>query len=415
MTGETDGYARVHEILNHVRLFSGGALDAHLAEACGDDLRLHARVLELLAAGMDADASDVYAERSIACARLALDQLLDGATANWLPEKIGEYCILRRIDPGGMSLVFEAEQASPPRRVAIKLLHPAYATANRARRFRREVEMLESLQHPGIVQVFEAGICNVGFGPQPFFAMELVDGVNICTHCEQHHLTHAARIELLARVADAVHHAHEHGIIHCDLKPDNVLVDWRGDPRILDFGIAHVGRRSRIPPTPLTEDGQLFGTRAYMAPELFFKSPHSATPQVDVYALGVLGFEMLFGRLPAAAPAPSIPRANRLPRSSDPAPSIPSDACLGRDLNGILGKALESEPERRYGSAAALADDIRRHLVDLTIQLGQPDRNHLAHRFVRRHVGLALRMLVTLFSVAAVLIVVRVLAGKATD
>ena len=295
---------------------------------------------------------------------------------------------MRQLGQGGVGVVYEAEQRSPHRRVAIKLLHPMQVTATRTRRFQQEAALLGRLQHPGIAQIFEASTYDLGRGPQPFFAMELVEGVDIRTHCDRAALDRAARIELLIRVADAVHYAHEHGVVHRDLKPDNVLVNQRGRPRILDFGIARATDSTPSLATALTEPGQLVGTLAYMAPEQLSQTEAAVTPQVDVYAVGVLAFELLTGRLPRTVEDLPVSKAIALLAGADPPRAGQIDPSLKGDLETILGKALEADPVRRYASSAALAGDLRRHLAHQPIEARPPSRIYLLRKFTQRHRGL---------------------------
>jgi len=396
VTSEIDQYARAHRILGGARELTGASLDAYLADACGEDTALRVRILELLAAGYDDEANDPFSDERVKGARLALEGVVASATSTWLPERIGEYRIVRQIGQGGMGVVYEARQESPRRRVAIKLLHPMHATPDRIRRFRQEAQLLGRLQHPGIAAIFEAGTYDVGRGPQPFFAMELVDGSDIRTHCDRHDLDHSTRVELLARVADAVHYAHEHGVVHRDLKPDNVLVTRNGRPRILDFGIARATSGSATLSTIVTEEGQLVGTLAYMAPEQLNQSTDAITPQIDVYALGVLGFEILAGRLPRDIQDLSVSQAVALLATSDSPRASMVDTSLKGDVETILGTALEFDRERRYASAAALAGDLRRHLAHQPIQARPPSRIYLARKFTRRHRGLVGGVVATL-------------------
>ena len=174
--------------------------------------------------------------------------------------------------------------------MAIKLVHPIHATAERLRRFRQEAQLLGRLRHPGIAQIHESGTYDVGRGPTALHRHGVGRRpLDIRRHCEAANLNQAARIELLAQVADAVQHAHDHGIIHRDLKPENVLINEHGQPRILDFGIARANGETSGVSTVLTADGQLVGTLSYMAPEQLSLSRDAVTSQVDVYALGVLG------------------------------------------------------------------------------------------------------------------------------
>ncbi len=415
MSGEAEEYGRAFALLNEVRELPPARRVAYLDEACGGDAALRGRVLALLAAGSDDECEDSFAERSVAAARRGFEEVLASATPDWLPPRIGDYTIVRQIGRGGMGVVYEAAQASPRRRVALKLLHPMQATPERLRRFRHEAELLGRLQHPGIAQIFESGHYDVGRGPQPFFAMELVEGVDIRTHCERHGLERAARIELLARVADAVQYAHERGVIHRDIKPDNVLVDANGNPRILDFGIARASGHSGTLSTLLTEEGQLVGTLAYMAPEQLSQAPDAVTPRVDVYALGVLGFELLVGRLPRELADLSLSQAITLLATSEPAHAGTFDRSLRGDVETILGKALETEPARRYASPGALASDLRRHLAHRPIEARPPSRMYLVRKFTRRHRGLVAGTLTALFALLAGGIAAWIEAHRARD
>ena len=395
MTTDPEGYARAFAVVRTARHLEGPALEEHLDEACRGDAALRAIVVDLLAAGRDEGAMDPFADRNVQEARMELEGVLETADTTWLPEQIGGYTILRQIGRGGMGIVYEALQEAPRRRVAIKLLHPSQLTESRLKRFRQEAQLLGRLQHPGIAQIHEAGTYDAGSGPQPYFAMELVEGVDIRTHCERAVLDARARIELLARVADAIQYAHERGVVHRDLKPDNVLVNTRGQPRILDFGIARPSSDSTALSTVLTEDGQLVGTLGYMAPELL-NGDGEVTPLVDVYALGALAYELLVGRLPRDVP--DLPLSQVIPRlaEAEAPPAGALDPDLRGDVETILGKALEAEPGRRYGAAAAFASDLRRHLADQPIDARPPGRIYRARKFVRRHRGLAAGVVATL-------------------
>jgi eukaryotic-like serine/threonine-protein kinase len=176
-------------------------------------------------------------------------------------KRVGGYRIVRVIGEGGMGVVFEAEQERPRRIVALKVIKPGFASAEVLWRFERESEVLARLQPPGIAQIYEAGSADTGFGPQPYFAMELIHGEPLREFAESHQLSTRQRLELMARVCDAVEHAHQRGIIHRDLKPGNILVDAAGQPKILDFGVARV-TDSDLQASRHTDVGQLIGTLA---------------------------------------------------------------------------------------------------------------------------------------------------------
>jgi len=204
-----------------------------------------------------------------------------------LPPRIGRYRILRLLGEGGMGAVYEAEQDSPKRTVALKVIRAGYTTGEMLRRFENETQALGRLQHPGIAQIYEAGTAETPFGRQPYFAMELVRGETLIDYCDQRRLNAPQRLELMAKICDAVQHAHQRGLIHRDLKPANILVDDSGQPRILDFGVARL-TDSDTQATRQTDMGQLIGTLAYMSPKQVLGDPQEIDTRSDVYALGVI-------------------------------------------------------------------------------------------------------------------------------
>ncbi len=418
MNDDAGSYARMFDIVNHARTLAASERAAYLDAECGADPALRSRVDALLAAGLE-ESDDDFAEGKLEDRRRELDGVYDASSANastpWLPDRIGDYRIVRQLGQGGMGIVYEAEQESPRRRVAIKLLHPMHATVDRLRRFRQEAQVLGQLKHPGIAAIYEAGTYDLGRGPQPFFAMELVDGVDLRSHCDRNNLDRRARLELLAQVADAVQYAHDRGVIHRDLKPDNVLVDAHGHPRILDFGIARTSSQSATLSTVVTEEGQLVGTLAYMAPEQLEQAEDAITPQVDVYALGVLGFELLVGRLPREIENLSLTKAVHLLVSSDPPRASTFDPSLRGDIETILGKALESECTRRYPTASTVAADIRRFLANEPIVARAPTRLYLVRKFTRRHRALVGGATVAIVALTIGLILALIFGAQARD
>src|SRR5215831_1914863 len=189
-----------------------------------------------------------------------------------LPERIGRYRILRLLGEGGMGCVFEAEQEQPRRTVALKVIRAGLLTADVLQRFDRESQVLALLHHPGIAQVYEAGAADYGWGSQPYFAMEYIDGLPLDRYAGIHQLDTRQRLALMIQVCEAVEHAHRRGVIHRDLKPGNILVDENGQPKILDFGLARV-IDSDAQATRQTDIGQLLGTLAYMSPEQVLADP----------------------------------------------------------------------------------------------------------------------------------------------
>ena len=317
------------------------------------------------------------------------------------PERIGGFRVLRRLGAGGMGVVYEAEQETPHRRVAVKLVRPGLAFGERLRRFRQEAEILGRLQHPGIAQIFEFGTADVGHGEQPYFVMELVTGEPLLAHSARAGLDRRARLALVAELCDAVQHAHERGVVHRDLKPDNVLVDASGRAKVLDFGVARV-RADDVPLSTIhTAQGEIVGTLTHMAPEQLTGNPDAVGPAADVYALGVIAFELLSGRLPHEVAGLSLTQAARRITEVDPPRLGTLDHGLRGDLETIVAKALEPDPARRYVSPAALASDLRRFLASEPIAARPAGPLYRARKFTRRHPALVGGIVVLLVGIAA--------------
>jgi serine/threonine protein kinase len=320
------------------------------------------------------------------------------ANATPLPTRIGSYRILRLLGEGGMGAVYEAEQPNPRRRVALKVVRPALLTRHLLRRLELEADVLGRLEHPGIARIYEAGTVDVGDAgvPQPFFAMELVEGVPLTTYARTHKLTTSGRLALLAKVCDAVHHAHQKGIVHRDLKPRNVLVTAEGQPKVLDFGVARA-IEARAPTgaleTAFTEPGQVVGTLPYMSPEQASGQTDSVDTRTDVYALGAMAYELLAGRLPIVVAGRPLHEAIRAITNDEPSRLGSISRDLRGDVETIVGKALAKDPERRYGSAAELAADIRRYEAAEPITARPPSTRYRWSRFARRNRALVLGLI----------------------
>ena len=349
---------------------------AFLNLACGDDAELRGEVEGLLKA--DAEyGSFLKAPPS----RLAA-QLLESSARH--VSEIGNYQIVRVLGEGGMGTVYEAEQQKPRRTVALKVMKAGMAGEQMLRRFQQEAEALGRLQHPGIAQIYDAGTAEQGFGPQPYFAMELIDGRPILRYAEETKLHLRGKLELMAKVCDAVHHAHQRGILHRDLKPGNILVDQTGQPKILDFGVARV-MDSDVQATRQTDLGQLIGTLAYMSPEQAGGDTHSLDIRSDVYALGVILYELLAGHLPYQTKGLALHEAVQTIQQQDPTSLSSINARYRGDVEVIVEKALEKDRDRRYGSAAELASDIRRHLADEPIAARPASATYQLKKFTRRN------------------------------
>jgi serine/threonine protein kinase/Tfp pilus assembly protein PilF len=306
--------------------------------------------------------------------------------AHPLPASIGNYRIVRLLGEGGMGAVYEAEQDQPRRSVALKVIKAAWASPEMLRRFEQESQALGRLQHPGIAQIYEAGSADTGFGVQPFFAMELIHGKPLVKYADEHKLNTRQRLELMIQVCDAVHHAHQRGIIHRDLKPCNILVDETGQPKILDFGLARA-TDSDAQATRQTDMGQLLGTLAYMSPEQVLADPYALDTRSDVYALGVILYELLAGKMPYTL-SRHLHEAVRTIQLTDPAPLSTVSRVYRGDIETIVAKALEKDKERRYASAAGLAGDIRRYLNDEPIIARPASMSYQLQKFARRNKAL---------------------------
>ncbi|MHC5003994.1 MAG: serine/threonine-protein kinase [Planctomycetota bacterium] len=305
------------------------------------------------------------------------------------PEQIGHYRVKRLIAEGGMGSVFEAIQEQPRRTVALKIMKAGIASRSALRRFAYESQILGRLRHPGIAQVYEAGTHDDGSGGVPYFAMEYVPGARVLTeYVQSKELSTNERLELFLKVCDAVHHGHQKGIIHRDLKPQNILVDSTGQPKIIDFGIARATDSDLAVATLQTQVGELVGTVQYMSPEQCEADPHDLDIRSDVYALGMVLYEVLCGRLPYDVTSVGLIEATRVIRETRPTPLSPTNSELKGDVETITFKALEKERDRRYQSAAELASDIRRYLGNQPILARPPSLVYQARLFARRHTAL---------------------------
>jgi WD40 repeat protein/predicted Ser/Thr protein kinase len=302
-----------------------------------------------------------------------------------LPSHIGRYRILRRQGEGGMGTVYEAEQANPRRTVALKVLRPGLLLPELLSRFSHEAQILGRLQHAGIAQVYEAGMGEDG---RPFFAMEFIRGMPLDEYARRHRLDTAARLELLALVCDAVQHAHDNGVIHRDLKPGNILVDETGQPKVLDFGVAHTSAANLLATSSRTQTGQLLGTLSYMSPEQIAAAPSGLDGRSDVYTLGVILFELLAHRLPYHLDDLPVHEVARVIQQEEPSRLGSVDGVYRGDVEIIAAKALEKDKTRRYASARDLGSDIRRFLGGEPILARPASALYQLGKFARRHKGL---------------------------
>ena len=370
-----------------------------------------------------------------------LDRLIAGALTHVEPEEpvqpyvtletwterpggqIGPYALLSTLGEGGMGIVYLAEQTQPlRRRVALKVIKPGMDTKQVIARFEAERQALAVLDHAKIARVFHAGTTA---GGRPYFVMELVTGLAITQYCDEHRLSIAERLALFLQVCEAVQHAHQKGIIHRDIKPSNLLVsrqDGHAVPKIIDFGIAKAVIQPLTERTLYTEQGQFVGTPEYMSPEQAEPTVQGIDTRTDIYSLGVVLYELLSGMLPFDTETlrqGDAEHIRRIIREEDPkTPStrlnkVSGDTStavaalrrtdmrsLGRALHGDLDwitlKAMDKEPNRRYATAHALAEDIQRHLNHEPVTAGSPGVIYRTQKSLRRH----RRKLMAVFSFA---------------
>lgn len=335
-----------------------------------------------------------------------------GATSELdLPTHIGPYRILRVLGEGGMGVVYLAEQAEPFRRqVALKVLKIGMNTREVVARFEAERQALALMSHSHIAQIFGAGATEDG---RPYFVMEHVAGMPITDYCDQNELSTRERLELFIQVCSAVEHAHQKGVIHRDIKPQNILVtvqDGRPAPKVIDFGVAKATHQRLTEKTVFTHLGLIIGTPEYMSPEQAELGGVEITHATDIYSLGVVLYELLVSALPfdpTALRRAGYAEIQRIIREEEPVPPSTRLTDLGEkavdiaqhrrtdlstlarqlkgDLDWIALKAIEKEPAKRYPSAAALAADVSRHLGSDRVLARRSSLRARIRRFTRRH------------------------------
>ena len=364
----------VRRVLEEARDREGADRQAYLDTACGDDRELRAEVSRLLsiedsAPPLAAPAADEL-HAALAGPALAHDQDVDG------------HRLVRVIASGGMGTVWEAEQLSPHRTVALKVMRSGLHSDAARARFHHETEVLARLGHPAIARLFAAGVQRLADGRElPWYTMELVEGARtLHAHAQEHGLDLRERLELFEQICDAVHHAHLNGVIHRDLKGGNILVDDQGRPRVIDFGVA----RSVDPDVTRheTHAGEIVGTLHAMAPE---QLEGRVDARSDVYALGVVLYELLCQRLPLELDSRSFTDVVRTIKHDLPTPPSLHAQELPTELDWVVARALEKRPADRYPSAAALAADVQRWLEGQAVSAGAPGPLYHARVFVRRH------------------------------
>ena len=407
-------WLRVKQLFEQALELPEGRRRAFLEEQCGGEAELLAEVERLL----EEDA--------------ASDDFLDTPGARSLPEllqdpvrrlgpgaRIGRYELRRELASGGMGTVYEAIQDQPRRPVALKTMRMGFTSPQVLRRFQFEAEVLGRLRHPGIAQIYESGTFGVEGeddegGAHPYFAMEYVEGArDLIEYADHAGLDLRARLELFLIVCSAIHYGHQKGVVHRDLKPANILVDSEGQPKVIDFGVARVVDSGLTETPNETLAGQLLGTLHYMSPEQLGGDPSDVDTRSDVYSLGVVLFELLSGRRPHELEGIPIAQAVCRIREEEPERLGQVEPGLAGDLEWIVARALEKDPERRYPSASELAADVVRHLSQQPVVAGPPTAAYRLRKFVRRHRPAILAIAAVFLALALGLVRSEVARGEA--
>lgn len=422
---------------------------AYLAQECANDEALRQHIEALLQAEA---ASGSFLEKPAAAleATTAAPDPVGARHSEGPGTRIGPYKLLELIGEGGMGVVYMAEQLEPVRRlVALKIIKPGMNSAEVLARFEAERQALALMDHPNIAKVLDAGttakaknedrrVSNEEAGSssedregRPYFVMELVKGTPITKFCDERRLNPRQRLELFVAVCQAIQHAHQKGVIHRDIKPSNVLIALYDDkpvPKVIDFGIAKAAGQALTLKTLHTGFGAIVGTPEYMSPEQATFNQLDIDTRSDVYALGVLLYELLTGTTPVdkvRLKEAALLEVLRVVREEEPArPSLQLSTTAARasiaatrgtepdklskllrgELDWIVMKALEKERNRRYETAAGLARDVERYLRDELVEARPPSLGYRLRKNLRRHRGAAVTAGIVVLSLLLVLI-----------
>ena len=375
---------------------------AYVSEACAGDQALHGRLLQLLSAH---ECEDVFVDFAETHSAMAIEGICEGV-------EIGPYRLLQKLGEGGFGVVYMAQQQQPiERKVAIKIIKPGMDSRAVIARFEAERQALAMMDHPNIARVFDGGASDDG--QRPYFVMELVQGVPITEFCDTNSLSTRKRLELFTSVCNAVHHAHQKGIVHRDIKPSNVMVTLHdGEPvvKVIDFGVAKALHQRLTEKTMFTQFGAMIGTPQYMSPEQAEMTGLDVDTRSDIYSLSVLLYELVTGTTPLESQELRAAGLQNLQRiiceHEPPKPSLRLSSAgenlttlanhrsvsperLSREVKGdldwVIMKGLEKDRTRRYESAKELAADVHRALNHQPVLAGPPSFAYRAKKFVRRN------------------------------
>jgi tetratricopeptide (TPR) repeat protein len=379
---------------------------AVLDRQCGSDAELRRRVETLLKAH-EAPGPFLESRAPVLAGTVDEPRVTEGPGTG-----IGPYKLIEQVGEGGMGTVWMAQQTEPVKRlVALKLIKAGMDSKQVIARFEAERQALALMDHPNIARVLDGGTTSAG---RPYFVMDLVKGVPITRYCDEHRLTLRQRLELFLPVCEAVQHAHQKGVIHRDLKPSNVLValyDGKPVPKVIDFGVAKAAGQALTEKSLVTGFGAIVGTLEYMSPEQAQINQLDVDTRSDIYALGVLLYELLTGTTPlerkrvkeaGLLEALRIIREEETPRPStrlstaEEVPTIAANrgtdpkklsALFRGELDWIVMKALEKDRNRRYETANGFAADVQRYLADEPVLACPPSAGYRLRKFARRNKG----------------------------